>query len=109
MDAVRWLGATQTVTVYENGDVVAERDRPAAGTGTTQASLAQLDALRATLGGSAWQDAQARYGTPLPDGFTYELRCGGKTVTGYDGAQYPVVVSDLLAQLGTLQHQALQP
>lgn len=102
------MGATHTVTVYENGDVVAERDRPAVSTGATQATPAQLDALRTALSSSAWQDAQARYGRPLPDGFTYEINCGGKIVTAYDGVQYPAVVSDVLTQLRTLQQQALQ-
>lgn len=101
-------GATQTVTVYENGDVVAERDRPTASTGTTQASPAQLDTLHATLGSIAWQDAQARYGRSLPDGFAYELHCGDKTVTAYDGAQYPAVVGDVIQQLERLRQQAVQ-
>ena len=94
--------------MYKNGDMVAERPRPAASAGTTQASSAQLDALRTALSSIAWQDAQARCGRALPDGFTYELHCGGKTVTVYDGAQYPAVVGDVLAQLRTLQQQALQ-
>ncbi len=102
------MGATETVTVLANGDVTVQRDRPAARTSTTQATPDQLDVLRVAIESEEWQQLQGNYGRLVPDAFTYEVQCGGATVTTYDGAQRPDILNQVLTQLGTLRQQALQ-
>ncbi len=101
-------GATETVTVLVNGEVTVQRDRPTASTSTTQATPDQLDALRTAIESDEWQQLQGHYGRLVPDAFTYEVQCGGATVTTYDGAERPAILNELLTQLGTLRQQALQ-
>jgi len=77
---------------------MAERDRPSARTGTTQATPELLAPLRAAIESEEWQQLHPRYGRAVPDGFTYGVQCGGATITTYDGAERPSVLGDVLEQ-----------
>lgn len=101
------VGSTDTVTVRANGEVTAERARPRARAGTTQATPEQLATLRASIESDAWQQLQGRYGKSVPDGFTYTVQCGGNTITTYDGAERPAPLGQVIQQLGALRQQAL--
>ncbi|MDQ3856177.1 MAG: hypothetical protein M3281_07270 [Chloroflexota bacterium] len=97
-------GGTFTLVVHEDGRLELLEGGPdgrvlARGEG----SPAQVRQLQRGLSSDAWRrmDAQVGRGVP-PDGYTYTITGGGKTVETYDGVARPAALDSVLQQLNEL-------
>lgn len=99
-------GTIETLIVMQSGEVTLTRDRPTAHTIVGHTSKEQLAALRTAVESDAWQQLPSEIGEAVPDGFTYEVHCGNKTVTTYDGVDHPSALSAVLEQLHALRQAA---
>jgi hypothetical protein len=94
-----FAGIEEQLTVYADGTLELERR---GSTQTAQGDAAAIQALRATVSSAEWSQLDSEYGKPVPDGYTYTVEAGGKTVTTYDGADFPEPLATAMQQLDEL-------
>ena len=103
------LGKTETLVVQGDGllqVIEGESGGPPAKEGRAQPE--QMSKLDAALKSEGWQQLQPSYGQQVPDGYSYTIVAGSKTIATFDGAPMPPVLEDVLNQLNELWQQALQ-
>lgn len=92
-------GETQTLAVQRDGTLTLTIN------GTIRTARANADELRPlvqALTGADWNQLDASYGRPVPDGYLYTIAGNGKQIQTYDGAERPAALESVLQQLTTL-------
>jgi hypothetical protein len=102
-------GKTQTLMVLNDGLLrLVEGDVGGLMLKEGRARPEQMSRLHAAVQSEDWKQLQPMYGRQVPDGFSYTLVTGSKTIMTYDGAQMPALLEDVLSQLNDLWQQTLQ-
>jgi hypothetical protein len=99
-------GKAEHYSVGEDGEVKVVINEELVG--TMQATPEQLAALQRAVTSDAWQQLGEEYGQPVPDGFTYDIHCGGTQLVVHDGAERPALVNNVIQQLDMLRQQAVE-
>lgn len=96
-------GIDETLTVRGDGSLEFVSNRPNAGK-TGQATPEQVKKLLSLINDPAVADLQRTYGqNQCCDRFTYVITIGNKTITTYDGMEYPQLVGDLIDVLSEIR------
>jgi hypothetical protein len=101
-----FAGIDEKLTVYADGTLQLERQGT---TQTTTVDPAMVRKLQQTVKSPEWSKLPAKIGQPVPDAFTYAIEAGGKTVTTYDGVDYPEPLATAMQEFAVLYGAAAAP